>query len=362
MGKSIKFLFLLSIFWSSCDNKDSEDSNGRASIDSCYADTCDTNCRGIPGQWQFLGLKEENIISVAIDPSDERIIYAGSGFDFSGGSIAKLFKSINCGKTWDTLLVGSFGWNFNDIEIDPTNTNTLYIASGGYGSSTHLLKSLDGGQTWAEKTTGMTFPVGETWVYNITINPRNTSELYAGTTGWGRGDFYKSTNGGETWMDIGADTINNTLSITFDDDDPNTLYVGTYNVYKSTENGESWTSLGDANAWGLIQDIVILPNKDLLIAKWSGVYRYSSQHKTWFSISGGISDSAFVRRLILVHEKVYALVGRIPYPGIYSQSLTGTVWTQVGTTGFNGYGDLQYSAKTNALYLGGSGVYRISLE
>ncbi len=79
-------------------------------------------------EWKLLGLKGERISTITIHPANPDIIYAGSLSDFSAGLPGRMFKSINGGLSWDTLLVGG---SYKQIEIDPVHPETLYSPSRG---------------------------------------------------------------------------------------------------------------------------------------------------------------------------------------------------------------------------------------
>jgi photosystem II stability/assembly factor-like uncharacterized protein/tetratricopeptide (TPR) repeat protein len=89
------------------------------------------------------------ISSLAIDPRDPRIIYAGTGFksNYNGHGIYKStdgglsWKSTNNGLPIDAAWLG--GYYVQSITIDPNDSQTIYAASFG-----GLYKSTDGGQLW----------------------------------------------------------------------------------------------------------------------------------------------------------------------------------------------------------------------
>ena len=68
--------------------------------------------------WQVLGLGSETIQAFAVDPFNPDVIYAGSASDFSAGTTGSIFKSVNGGACWDTLMQGV---TVRDIDIHPTN-------------------------------------------------------------------------------------------------------------------------------------------------------------------------------------------------------------------------------------------------
>jgi len=99
--------------------------------------------------YQPLSLK---ISSLAIDPRDPRIIYAGTGFrsNLNGHGIYKStdgglsWKNINNGLPTDATWLG--GYYVQSIAIDPNDSQTIYAA--GFGG---LYKSTDGGQLWKQQ-------------------------------------------------------------------------------------------------------------------------------------------------------------------------------------------------------------------
>jgi len=135
------------------------------------------------------------INTVAIDPSDSSVIYAGSGsfyasaFDREGG----VYRSNDTGITWSDSLLSEVV--VNAIRVDPGNTDIVYAACGDSGLSFRgLYKSMDGGQSWQDKTF-----VADA-VRDITIDPQNTDKIYAATYNYG---IFLSIDGGENWTNIG---------------------------------------------------------------------------------------------------------------------------------------------------------------
>jgi photosystem II stability/assembly factor-like uncharacterized protein len=109
--------------------------------------------------------------------------------------------------------------------IDPQSSATLYLITGALLPTTlsafndELLKSTDGGASWFSSDTGLAA------IRALAIDPRNTSTLYAGTTGSG---VFRSADGGATWTAVNSDL--STLSVTalaLDPRNSSTVYAGT---------------------------------------------------------------------------------------------------------------------------------------
>ncbi len=246
---------------------------------------------------------------IAFHPTDVNTFWVGSP---SGG----IWRTTNGGTSWTILNDNQLVLGVSDIVIpsDYATSNTIYIAtgdrdggsmwslSGGQSAdnvSIGVLKSTDGGTTW--NTTGLSYAknLGKK-VFSLVIHPSDNSMLFASTTdgvfkstnggtSWVQksnypvwriafkpgdptvmygteiysGDQYfdKSTNTGETWIDVtfgsGADARRTELTVT--PADPNIVYLLTCNlnggvngVYKSTNSGASFTVVNAGSPAGML--------------------------------------------------------------------------------------------------------------
>jgi len=232
------------------------------------------------GQWQLLGLENETIKAIALDPrSLQKIVYAGSEFNFSAGWQGKLFKSTNYGITWDTLLVGG---SYRAILLDPSNPDIVYALPGS------IRKSTDGGATWKVVMNGIKLD-WETRVQSLAIDPQNPNILYAGTGGFYGGTLYKSMDGGKNWEDIleGELDGDGVISLAIDPQNTNTIYAGTAwrgLVLKSTDAGKSWSKTGLGETGQLIDLVAVNPtNSNIVFAgvRFEGLYISNDGGVNW---------------------------------------------------------------------------------
>ncbi len=160
--------------------------------------------------------------AVAIDPTNERVVWAGTGEanprnDVSYGD--GLYESTDGAKTWRRVgLAGA--WSISRIAIDPRNPR--HVVVGAFGDpfkdspDRGVFVTFDGGQTWS-KTLYLTPACGAS---DVAIDPHNPSVVYAGmwhfrrlpwtfTSGGADGGLYKSTNGGRTWKKLAGNGLPN---------------------------------------------------------------------------------------------------------------------------------------------------------
>ena len=121
------------------------------------------------------------------------------------GSGSGLWKSEDGGANWVNLMSG----DINFIRVDPRNPGTIY-AQGG-----RLYKSTDGGQTFVE--------TGTASCGVLVIDLQNSATLYCSSGN----DVVRSTDAGATWNVVGSGLAGYVSSLTIDPRDPTELYAGT---------------------------------------------------------------------------------------------------------------------------------------
>jgi hypothetical protein len=130
-----------------------------------------------------------------------------------------LFKSTNGGSSWNSTTLSLQG-NFSAIAVDPQSPGTVYAVATvccflwGEGRG-NLWKSIDGGASWQDLSANLPGPVS-----SIAVDPRKPATIYAATNV----GVIRSTDGGETWAPVASN-----IGTTFLLDDPgsdDTLYAG----------------------------------------------------------------------------------------------------------------------------------------
>ncbi len=150
--------------------------------------------------------------AVAIDPTNERVVWAGTGEanprnDVSYGD--GLYKSTDGAKSW--TRVGLAGvWSISRIAVDPRNAK--HVVVGAFGdpfkdsSDRGVYVTFDGGRTWSKSL----YLGASSGASDVAMNPSDPNVVYAGmwhfrrvpwtfTSGGSDDGLYKSTDGGRTW-------------------------------------------------------------------------------------------------------------------------------------------------------------------
>ena len=215
-----------------------------------YAGTEDGGYKSVDGgsAWVPKGLAGAHVNTIVIDPDSPSTLYAGTGTWRT--DISAVFKSTNGGDKWDEVLATEINetlyiQSVETLLIDSEDSKTIYagVTKGGYSTEDNggLRKSSDGGVTWDIIEVN-----SDDEVFALTMSPPEyiTATIYtqAGDSEWS-GDFYKSTDQGETW-----DPLNKPESaykpLVVDPNTPTTIYASkSGSLYKSTNSGDNWTEI-----------------------------------------------------------------------------------------------------------------------
>ena len=208
--------------------------------------------------WQHIGLeKSRHIPRVKIHPKNPEIVLAAVLGDlYKSDNERGVYKTIDGGKTWRKVLFANENAGAIDLTFDPNNPRIVYattwnvrrtpysLSSGGEGSA--LWKSTDEGETWTNISANTGLPKGIWGISGITVSPVNSDILWAIIENKD-GGVYKSVDGGKTWR-----LTNNERKlrqrawyytrIYADTQDENTVYVLNVQYHQSKDGGKTFSS------------------------------------------------------------------------------------------------------------------------
>jgi len=168
------------------------------------------------------------VADIAVDPRNRSLWYLAGA---SGG----LWKTTNRGNNWEPIFDEGGSYSLGCVTIDTRNSDVIWLGTGenssnrsvGYGDGVY--RSTDGGQSWKNMGLRDSQHIGR-----ILIDPRDSDVVFVAAEGplWsGGGDrgLFKTTNGGRTWkaaLEISTDT--GITDIAFDPRDPDVVYAAAY--------------------------------------------------------------------------------------------------------------------------------------
>jgi photosystem II stability/assembly factor-like uncharacterized protein len=160
-----------------------------------YKDVILSSNRGDAWKKISSGLSTSNLLKIAISPTDPLSIYTATGSTF--------YRTFDQGATaW--IKTTHPGGSISYMIVHPTEPKTVYTTNNG-GNGKRVYKSIDGGTTWTNLSTGLPNDVAVTCI----AYEKNSSEaLYVGTP---IGVFYKNA-GMTTWIYFGTGLPNTSIT------------------------------------------------------------------------------------------------------------------------------------------------------
>ena len=205
-----------------------------------------------------------SIGAVAVSESDPNIVYVGTGEKTVRGNVSPgyggFWKSEDAGETWKKLNLDIDQVQVGRIKIHPKYPNIVIIAIMGdlfkNSKNRGIYKTNDGGNTW-KKTL---YSNERSGAVDISFESDNPRVMYASTwnirrtpysleSGGDGSAIWKSTDEGETWMNISNNKglpsgIWGISGVTVSPVNSNIVYALIENknggLYKSIDSGKSW--------------------------------------------------------------------------------------------------------------------------
>jgi hypothetical protein len=168
------------------------------------------------------------LVDIAVVEQDTRVYYIAAA---TGG----VWKTIDNGVRFEPVFFQESVHSVGDIEVHQRDTSVVWVGTGeranrqssSWGDGVY--KSTDGGETWTNMGLEESRHIGR-----IVMHPENPDIVYVAAMGhlWGanpeRG-LYKSTDGGQTWDRIlFVDPQTGAVDVAMDPSDPDILYAAMY--------------------------------------------------------------------------------------------------------------------------------------
>jgi hypothetical protein len=326
------------------------------------------------GGWSF-GNVAGRISSIAAD-WDGNVLYLGTA---SGG----LWQSTNDGLSWTQLFDAAGTMTIGTVAVDPNDPNVIWAGTGENSAGCEsyfgvgLLRSANGGYNWEPRNgSGGNTLEDLAFFANVVIDPRDSDHLITGGRTRGcvngnsyTGGLYTSDDGGLNW------TKRLSVEVYEIAQDPSVLdvfWASTGNgIYKSTDNGLSWiqqTASGlPGNGVGRCE-LAIAPSDSnivyALFATGPAFWRTTDGGASWTQMSSGSNacdGQCWYNMVLRVHRTDPSIVFRGTVH-IFKSTNGGSSWADMS----NGWGSsqtvhqdmhafLMHPTDVNTIYVGGDG-------
>jgi photosystem II stability/assembly factor-like uncharacterized protein len=212
-------------------------------------------------------LRMQVLAPILISPHDPDTIYFGAQY---------LFRSKDRGNTWEKL---TDDLSYNDktrrgdvphqlvitISESPKKKGLIYTGT----DDGRLYASIDEGKEWRELTVGSS--TKKEWIGTVLASKYDEATVYVAQQGRYDEDFavhlYKSTDYGKTWKSIAGNLPGGPINMIREDPvSPNVLYTANdFGVYVTTNGGQKWDVLGGNLPSVNVMDFIIHPRDRMLV-------------------------------------------------------------------------------------------------
>ncbi len=296
-------------------------------------------------------MRGQSVRSLARSVSDPKQIVAGT---VSGG----IFRTKDNGVHW-TQISPEGSTEIKEVQsiaIDPTDPDVIYAGTW------HLpWKTTDGGKTWSNIKQGI---IDDSDVFSIIVDPKNPKVVYASACS----GIYKSADAGELFHKVQGipSTARRTRKLEQDPGNLDTVFAGTTEgLYRTLDAGSHWDRLTPANV--IVNDVYVDPKNSghVLIATDRGGVLRSEDAGTTF----GSSNEGFSARQVTAYAAdsqhpgtVYVGVVNDKATGGVFQSTDGGVRWQQQSEGLGGRDVFSLLSLEDGTLLAGTGhgVFRLA--
>lgn len=247
--------------------------------------------------WKNMGLtKSEHIGRIVIDPNNADIVYAAAyGPLWNSGGERGIYKTTDGGKTWKAILTVSENTGFNEVLMDPRNSNVLYATAHqrqrkvftyiGGGPESAVYKSTDAGGTWNKIMNGLPSNV-DLGRIGLAISPVNPDIVFAIVEAAdSKGGLFRSKDRGASWEKQSSYTTSGNYYQEIFCDPKNVNRIYAVNVYfqVSDDAGKTFHDLGERSKHVDNHVIWVNPNNTdhMLVGCDGGLYESFDAGKYW---------------------------------------------------------------------------------
>ncbi len=182
------------------------------------------------GQW---------VTPLDIHPTNETTLYGG----WTG-----VYKSLNSGSSWSLISGATINTTLSDIAVSQADPNFIYATNGGT-----LWVTTDDGATWSTRSVPAT-------INDICIDPTNPNKIWIATSNTSS-PVYVSTDAGATFTSVSAGLpAIAARAVVVDNSTPRSIYVGlNIGVYTKLETASAWTNFSDNLPQVAVNELDIQP-------------------------------------------------------------------------------------------------------
>ncbi len=271
--------------------------------------------------WYTLnGMHGKSLRALALAPSNPKIIVVGA--------LDGVYLSKDQGESWFRITPEGHAdlRNIESIAIDPKDSNIIYAGTW------HLpWKTSDGGATWKSIKKGL---IDDSDVFSIIIDSDNPSVLFLSACS----GIYKSEDGGELFRKVQGIPFSarRTRVLQMDSRNHNVVYAGTTEgLWKTLDGGKTFTRMTATNV--VINDVIVDPrdgNRVLLATDRIGLLASNNAASTFSTTNRGFAHrqvTALVADRKDTRTYYVGVINDKEFGGVFGTRDAGSNWQQMSS-------------------------------
>jgi len=263
------------------------------------------------------GLKGQSIRAFTQSASDPKLIVAGT--------LDGVFRSTDGGSTW-TQISPAGSKEIHEVEsiaIDPKDSNIIYAGTW------HLPWKTTDGNNWVSMKQGL---IDDSDVFSIIIDPAQPNVVYTSACS----GIYKSENAGALFHKIQGipSTARRTRVLMQDPVNHDVVYAGTTEgLYKTVDAGKTFKRMTGPDV--IVNDVFVDPKDPqhvLLATDRSGVLSSKDAGASFVSANEGFSGRKVEALLVDAKDPAHLYAGVVndkTYGGVFVSEDDGAHWSQI---------------------------------
>ncbi|MGD0163838.1 MAG: transcriptional regulator [Candidatus Sulfotelmatobacter sp.] len=298
--------------------------------------------------WEALpAMHGKSVRAMALSASDTKVVVVGA--------LDGVYRSTDGGDTWRRISPNDgIVKNIESIAVDPKDSNVIYAGTW------HLAWKTSDGATWQHINKGM---IDDSDVFSIIVSSANPSEVFASACS----GIYKSVSGGDLFEKIKGIpfTARRTRVLKQDPSNPAIVYAGTTEgLWKTVDEGKNWKRMSNPDV--VVNDVLIDPRNSqrvLLATDRSGVLASDDSAATFTSSNHGYTHRYVSAILADSAEPSTLYIGVVndrEFGGVFSTHDAGQSWQQK-SSGLDGRDVFTLKQASNGSLIAGTnrGVFEL---